>query len=119
MNLKETIYNKRKELGLSQEQLADKLGVARQTVSKWETGETLPDLESLKKLAEILNFSIDRALGLEIEDESEDDKSEWLIIGGFVIGNALGIAFDNMILGSVFALIGLGIGYCFDAFKKK
>lgn len=50
------IYTKRKEKGLSQEQLAEAIGVARQTVSKWETSETLPDVESLQKLAIFLAF---------------------------------------------------------------
>lgn len=116
MDLKDLIYSKRKELGLSQEQLAEELNVARQTISKWETGETLPDLESLRKLAIILNFSIDQALGIEIDEE--DDKTEWLIIAGFLIGNALGFVFDNFILGYIFAMIGLGIGYILKAIKK-
>ena len=57
-------------------------------VSKWETGETIPDIDSLKKLAVLLEFSIDNALGIEIENDN-DDKIEWLIIGGFIIGNTL------------------------------
>lgn len=120
LDLKEIIFEKRNQLNLSQEQLAEKLNVARQTISKWETGSTLPDIESLKRLAEILNFSIDDALGINIEkDDESDDNFEWLIIGGFVIGNALGLVFNNLILGYVFAMIGLGISYCFNAFKKQ
>lgn len=88
MELKNIILQKRKEKNMTQEQLAEQLNVARQTVSKWETGETIPDIDSLKKLAVLLEFSIDNALGIEIENDN-DDKIEWLIIGGFIIGNTL------------------------------
>lgn len=42
------LYNARKKSGLSQENVAEKLGVTRQTVSKWETNETLPDIRQAK-----------------------------------------------------------------------
>ena len=64
MELNLLIASKRKEHGLSQEQLAEAVGVARQTVSKWETGETIPDVPSLQKLAIALEFSIDAALDI-------------------------------------------------------
>ena len=44
MNLGNSLFNARKKSGLSQEDVAGKLGVSRQTISKWETGETLPDI---------------------------------------------------------------------------
>lgn len=116
MELNDIIFKKRKEKGMTQEELAEGLNVARQTVSKWETGETVPDVESLKKLAVLLEFSIDEALGVEVEDN--DDKMEWLIIGVFIIGNALGLIFDNFILGSAFALIGLGLWFIIKVLKK-
>ena len=116
MELGKLIYLKRKEKGLSQEKLAEEIHVARQTVSKWETNETLPDVESLKKLAIFLEFSIDAALG--IEEEKDDDKMEWLIIGGFIIGNSLGLIFDNFLLGFICGMIGLGIGLIGKVFKK-
>lgn len=65
----------------------------------------------------LLEFSIDNALGIEIENDN-DDKIEWLIIGGFIIGNTLGIVFDNFMLGYVFAMIGLGLGFVLKVFKK-
>ena len=94
--LKDNLKSARKAKGLSQEELAIKLNVVRQTISKWETGETIPDIDSLKKLAVLLDFSIDNALGVEIENDN-DDKIEWLIIGGFIIGNTLGIVFNNFL----------------------
>ena len=117
MELKNIILKKRKEKNMTQEQLAEKLDVARQTVSKWETGEAIPDVNSLKKLANLLGFSIDAVLGIEVEDDN-DDKMEWLIIGGFVIGNSLGIIFDNLMLGYVFAMVGFGLSLIFKVFKK-
>ena len=58
MNIGSTISELRKKNNLTQEQLAEKLNVTRQTISKWETNETIPDVESLKKLAIVLEFSI-------------------------------------------------------------
>ena len=118
MELNNIILQKRKEKNMTQEQLAEKLNVARQTVSKWETGETIPDVDSLKKLASLLEFSIDAALGIEIDNDSDDNKIEWLIIGGFIIGNSLGIIFNNLMLGYVFAMIGFGLGFILKVFKK-
>ena len=51
MKLGENLFQARKRKGLSQEAVAEKLGVSRQTISKWETDETLPDIRQAKKLA--------------------------------------------------------------------
>jgi len=55
----------RRAKGLSQEQLAVKLNVVRQTVSKWEKGLSVPDAELLIKLSAVLNVSVDDLLGTE------------------------------------------------------
>ncbi|MDO4369291.1 MAG: helix-turn-helix transcriptional regulator [bacterium] len=55
MKLNEKILYLRKQNGLSQEQLGDKLNVTRQTISNWELGETSPNLEQLKKLSNTLD----------------------------------------------------------------
>ena len=126
--LKDVIFEKRKQKNMTQEQLAEQLGVARQTVSKWELGETLPDIENLKKMAILFNFSIDEVLGLVAEkaDESDvdendddDDSDDWLMIGGFFIGSALGIYLDNTILMFVCTMIGYGLSVIIKALKKK
>lgn len=49
MNLGNSLFQARKKRGLSQEDVAEKLGVSRQTISKWETDETVPDISRLKK----------------------------------------------------------------------
>ena len=59
MKLHEKIYSQRKLKGLSQEELAEKLGVSRQAVSKWETGEALPEITKLKGLADTFGVTTD------------------------------------------------------------
>lgn len=55
----------RKVNHLSQEELADKIGVSRQTLSKYETGEALPDIEKCKKLARVLDVTLDDLVNYE------------------------------------------------------
>lgn len=57
--ISQNIQAARKALGLTQEDLANRLGVARQTVAKWESGESLPDLENAYALAKLLGVSVD------------------------------------------------------------
>lgn len=59
MKLDEKITLYRKKNGLSQEALAEKIGVSRQSVSKWETGDALPEITKLKSLAETFNVTVD------------------------------------------------------------
>lgn len=59
----------RKMNHLSQEELAEKLGVSRQTVSKYETGEALPDIEKSRVLAELFQVSMDDLVNYERETE--------------------------------------------------
>jgi transcriptional regulator with XRE-family HTH domain len=65
MELKERLVQARKAQGLSQEELAAQVGVSRQAVSKWETGDALPDLPKLLALAETLDMSLDALCGRE------------------------------------------------------
>ena len=63
----------RKKKGITQEELAARLNVVRQTVSKWEKGLSVPDSELLIKLAEILEVPVSRLLGSKIEAEEQPD----------------------------------------------
>lgn len=54
--------NFRKEASLSQQEIADKLGVSQQCVAKWESGESLPRADKLPQLAEILGCTVDELL---------------------------------------------------------
>lgn len=62
------LTNLRKQKGLSQQQLADKLYMTRQAVSKWETGESSPDLNRMQEIADILDVSVQVLLfGTQVE----------------------------------------------------
>lgn len=67
MKLEEKLQLLRKKNGYSQEQLADKLGLARQTISKWETGQAVPELSGLIQLSELYGVTIDRIVKNDIE----------------------------------------------------
>ena len=71
--LKENIKTLRKSKGLSQEELAIKLNVVRQTISKWEQGLSVPDAEMLIKLAEVFDTTVSTLLGKNISDSKVDD----------------------------------------------
>lgn len=78
-NLAEKLYELRKTNALSQDELADKLNVSRQAISKWERGESLPDTENLIQLSKLYNVSIDELVGLKC-DENETGTADNLDI---------------------------------------
>lgn len=63
METKDVIHELRTKMGLSQDELAEKLFVTRQAVSRWENGETIPNTDTLKLLSELFNVSINTLLG--------------------------------------------------------
>ena len=63
MGTKEVLYELRTKNGLSQDELAEKVFVTRQAVSRWENGETVPNTETLKQLSNLFNVSINTLLG--------------------------------------------------------
>lgn len=63
METKNIIYELRTKHGLSQDELAEKIFVTRQAVSRWETGETVPNTETLKLLSKVFDVSINTLLG--------------------------------------------------------
>lgn len=63
----------RKRKGISQEELANRLHVARQTISKWESGTSVPDATMLVKISEQLDVSVSELLGAHIEDKEDTD----------------------------------------------
>lgn len=72
--LQDNIKLFRKERGLTQEELAIRVNVVRQTVSKWEKGLSVPDAEMLQKIAEVLEVSVSQLLGEEKEAEKGRDE---------------------------------------------
>ena len=88
MSLGNSLYDSRKKKGLSQEEVAEKLGVSRQTISKWETEETVPDIYQAKKLAKIYGLSLDELIDVDLDqkeieevikntDEKKEAKINW------------------------------------------
>lgn len=85
MDLPENIRNKRKENGMSQNELAEKLGISRQSVSLWEKGLAQPSLDNLMLLSQIFEVSLDELVGEKTEksepvtvDEKPQKKSSGL-----------------------------------------
>lgn len=70
----ENLKSLRKARGISQETLAMRLNVVRQTISKWENGASVPDAEQLVKIADILEVGVSDLLGTRIE--AEDDPNQ-------------------------------------------
>lgn len=68
MGLGSSLYHARKKSGLSQENVAEKLGVSRQTISKWETDETLPDIRQSKQLAVLYHMTLDELIDYDVDE---------------------------------------------------
>ena len=71
--LNENIRILRKVKGISQEELAIRMNVVRQTISKWENGLSVPDADLLIRLSEILEVSVSDLLGTNIEEKEADE----------------------------------------------
>lgn len=71
--LSENLKTLRRQKGFTQEELAARLNVVRQTVSKWEKGLSVPDAELLTRLAEVLEVPVSTLLGSSIPDDKEPD----------------------------------------------
>ncbi len=76
MNFAEHLMALRKQRGWSQEELGSQIGVTRQTVSKWEMGQSTPELEKLVELSRLFGMSIDQLVGLEAVGERHDPWEE-------------------------------------------
>lgn len=133
MSIGEKIYHLRKKNNLSQEDLADVLNVSRQTISKWETGESNPDFDKIVPLCDYFNISTDDLLKGTLEEieklEQEDitcekHKKAFAICSCIVILTlilTLSIIFEetgnDILMGSVviigFGLIGIILVYFF------
>ena len=106
------LYELRKEKGLSQEELASQLEVTRQTVSKWELGDSTPDLDKLVLLAELFEISLDELvlgkvpvttkldkLGAKVMNEENKQKAKkGLKVIGIIAGAVLAIDAISMLV---------------------
>ena len=93
MTLGNSLYKARKRTGLSQEEVAEKLGVSRQTISKWETNETLPDIRQSKQMAQLYHLSLDELIDFDVDvkeieemiehaNEEKQKKMDWTKLWG-------------------------------------
>ncbi|WP_283685111.1 helix-turn-helix transcriptional regulator [Parablautia sp. Marseille-Q6255] len=93
MNLGNCLFHARKKSGLLQEAVAQKLGVSRQTISKWETDETVPDIYQSKKMAKLYHMSLDDLIAFDVDfdeiqeiiaqtDEKTEEKIDWTAAWG-------------------------------------
>lgn len=79
MILADKIMNLRKQNGWSQEQLAEELGVSRQSVSKWESGMSIPDLDKILKMSTLFGVSTDYLLKDENEKETSSETKDVIV----------------------------------------
>lgn len=85
MNLGKKIAELRKKNNLLQEELAEKVGVARQTISKWEIGDTTPDINQVKIISKIFNISIDELVDNDINNVIVEKVSNTEKLAGITI----------------------------------
>lgn len=79
------IARKRKDLGMTQVSFADALSVTRQTVSRWEAGTVLPDIDKIGDIARILGVSCDYLLKDEIEESGQPVETAPTAISGLIL----------------------------------
>ena len=77
MKFNEKLIELRKAKGLSQEELGNELGVSRQTISKWELGQSYPDFQKLVLLSDFFNISLDKLIkDIDLDDVRENNQSD-------------------------------------------
>ena len=85
MELGKQIYELRRKANLSQEQLAEKVGVSRQTISKWELGETAPDIKQAQVLSQVFGVSLDELTGNDTKEVIYEKVSNTEKLAGLII----------------------------------
>lgn len=128
MTIADRILELRKVKGISQEELADKIGISRQAVSKWESGQSIPDLDKIIALSEYFGVTTDFLLkGIDTNRENNEKKENPYIFNAVATAfNFLGLAISTLIWsaeqtvgaiigGVVFIILGImifAIGIC-------
>lgn len=80
MEFNNKLYSLRKQKGFSQEELANRLNVSRQTISKWEVGESTPDMEKLVAISDLFEVSLDElVLDKTPEEPEKAEPSEQIV----------------------------------------
>ena len=131
MKFNEKLLRLRKEKNMSQENLANKLNISRQSISKWESGQSMPDMDNLIKLSEIFEVNLE-SLAKEGQLENTANRTEeymyyqdhmkmpaplMLMFGFGAIGLALSIYTSNYSFTLIGGLLGLGLGLILKVFN--
>lgn len=133
MNIADRIQQLRKANGISQEELADQIGVSRQAVSKWESGQSTPDIEKILLLSDYFGTTTDYLLkGTELVKDTENKRNAMVFTVAGTILNAIGLAASVIIwlermtyyaagVGIIMMLLGTGVflfGQTVDSTEK-
>ena len=107
MELGEKILELRKKMNFSQEELSEKVNVTRQTISKWELGETCPDIKQAKELSKIFGVSLDEMVGNDISEVVVEKVSNTEKLAGLILRvlRYLGIILVCLVVVDVVAFI--------------
>ena len=115
-SMAEVITSRRKELGMTQKDLAEKLNITDKAVSKWERGIACPDTAAIPKLAQILGISLEELMNAEPAQKPGGEKAEQVLdVALKAIPMAMGIAVTVLaILGELdmqsgFSMLGIGL----------
>lgn len=136
MTIGERLQNRRKELGYTQQEIADRLHVSRQTISNWEVGKNYPDLQSIVDISDIYNISLDLLLKgdekvmKKLKHDTDVVKTNRLVaISNFIgiilalslilIGGIESTALGNWVILIPVAVILLSIGSFFTKVKSN
>lgn len=125
----ETIANLRKQKGMTQSELAEKMNVTDKAVSKWERDLSCPDINTISKLADVLDVSVEELLKAKKQDYSNNKIKDLinLILKAVAIAMGIGVVVLNILdkIETKSSIIMLGIGvfciglYLFDKNEKE
>lgn len=128
-NFGSMIATLRKEKGMTQLELAEKMGVTDKAVSKWERGLSFPDVSSLPKLAEIFDMSIDELMQVKAESKDTAKNEKWEELRTVVfkgVALAMGIAvtvlsfMEEIETKSAIRMLGIGVAcLAISLFQRK
>ena len=99
--LPERIYKFRRKSGLSQEQLAEKIGVSRQAISKWESGTSTPELEKLLALSECFHITLDELVREEIDNQIVNEIPQKIESNKVLKGIELKVGISLCLIGAI------------------
>ena len=121
----EIISTLRKEKGMTQKEIADRLGITDKAVSKWERDVAYPDTGTIPKLAEILGVTVEELMNAKSVPVSENKKTDYVIdIVLKAVPLAMGVAvtvlsiLDELPVTSGFTMLGIGLA-CIGAYLLK